>query len=426
MKKFTSTFNKKGISLLIFLLVSIFANLVPTKVSAQSFCANELVLWTEDFGTGTNSSNSPNVFNLRYRPIGPLSRDGSYRIINWSDQNVGWHKAPDHTPGDIDGKMLVVNGENETFFRKVITRNLGYPAGFYALSFFIMNVQIPGTCAPNPILPSITIRAEYRDANNNWVELINSPVTTAAFPQTASPTWVQAGGVFTLPTTGSFVVTRIRFYLSDGTGNGCGNDFALDDLKFSTCPTGGPLPVQFLNISARQKGSGVAIDWATASEFNNKYFDVERSTDAGTSWSVVSTVNSKGNSNNTINYVGYDAKPVPGINYYRIRQVDFDGNSKYSNTATFKLNIVKTEVSVLANPFYSNITVDFLSTKNQVVSGRLFDMTGKLILSQSINISKGSSRKIINEVNSLTRGMYVLQLIDQNGEIIFHDKLLKQ
>ena len=411
---------------MMFLVALLAFNLIPNQVVAQAYCANELVFWNEDFGTGTNSTSHPNVINLTYQADNLLTNDGVYRVIHNTGQNNGWHKSLDHTPGDINGKALIVNGKTENFFRKGVTRNLGYAAGFYAVSFFVMNVHLPGTCAPNPILPAITIRAEYRDANNNWIPLINSPVTTAPLPQTATPTWVQAGGVFTLPTTGTFVVTRIRFILSDTNVNGCGNDFAIDDIKFSTCPTGGPLPVEFLNVTARQKGSGVAIDWSTASEINNKYFDVERSTDAGINWSVITTTPSKGNGGSTKNYAGYDPRPVPGVNYYRIKQVDFDGTSKYSVTVIFKLNIVQTDVSVLANPFNTNITVDFLSTKNQAVSSRLFDMAGRQILSTQLNISKGSSRKIIEGVSSLNRGIYILHIVDENGVIIYNDKLIKQ
>ena len=425
MKKITQ-FNARSIQLCLFIASFFVFNLISTRSSAQAFCTSELVFWNEDFGTGVTSSSNSNVLNLTYQASGLLANDGVYQVINYSDQNIGWHKSIDHTPGDVDGKMLLINGKTERFYRKGITRNLGYPAGFYSVSFFIMNVQVPGTCAPAPILPAITIKAEYRDANNNWVELINSPKTTNPLPQTASPTWVQAGGIFTLPTTGSFLVKRIRFILSDGTVNGCGNDFAIDDLKFASCPTGGPLPVQFLNVTARQKGTGVAIDWATASEFNNKYFEVEKSIDGGLSWSVINTTPSKGNGSVTKSYNSYDAKPVSGLNYYRIRQVDNDGLSKYSTTVVYKLNIVHTTVSVLANPFNTNIIVDFLSTHNQVVNGRLIDMAGKLILSQQITITKGSFRKIMEGVSQLNRGMYILQITDADGVIIYNDKLIKQ
>lgn len=425
MKKFT-LINVRAIHIC-FVLASLLAlNLISNKLTAQAFCTSELVFWNEDFGTGTNSSSNANVRNLTYQPNGAFGNEGTYRVINNTQQLPEWHNSEDHTAGDINGKMIVINGENGIFYRKGVTRTLGYPAGFYSISFFLMNLNTPGTCAPNPLLPKITIKAEYRNANNNWIELTNSPVTTSTIPQTANPVWLQIGAVFTLPTTGSFLVNRIRFTLSSETAGGCGNDFAIDDLKFASCPTGGPLPVKFLNVTARQKGSGVAIDWATASEFNNKYFEVEKSIDGGLNWAVINTTPSKGNGSVTKSYNSYDAKPVSGLNYYRIRQVDNDGASKYSSTVVFKLNIDKTTVSVLANPFNTNIIVDFLSTHNQAVNSRLIDMNGKLILSQQFNIAKGSFRKIIEGVSQLNRGLYILQIIDKDGIILYNDKLIKQ
>jgi hypothetical protein len=403
-------------------------NLISGKVSAQAqvFCNNEFVIWTEDFGiNGSIPSDNPNVINSVYQANGPLSSSGTYRLRNWSDQNVGWHKFPDHTPDDFEGKMAIFNAKAGNFYRKGVTRSLGYPAGFYAVSFWVLNVDIPGTC-PNPLLPELSIKAEYRDVNNNWVELGNSPATLLPVPETAVPAWVQVGGVFTLPPTGAFLVKRIRFTLSDNTLGGCGNDFAIDDLKLSTCPSGGPAPVSFLGITAKQKGSGVLINWATASEVNNRSFDVERSIDGGQTWNVIASVAGSGNSSTKKEYAAYDAKPAAGVNYYRIRQVDFDGASKYSLTALYNLKIVGTEVSVLANPFKNNITIDFLSTHSQSVNCTLVEITGKQVMSQQLTIAKGSSRKVIDATDKLNRGVYILHITGENGEILLNEKLVKQ
>jgi len=411
----------------LFLGIFLLTALLQGNASAQVFCNNEIVYWSQDFGTGVNPSSNNNVTNLlTYQPTGDLETEGVYRVANSTHQKIEWHDAPDHTPGDVNGKMLVINGEDGTFFRRTVIRAAGYPAGFYSSSLFLMNVNTPGTCAPNPTLPAITFKIEYRNANNDWIELDNSPVTSGLVPQSATPTWMQLGGVFTLPTTGTFVVTRLRISLSDATPGSCGNDYAIDDIKLASCPEGGPVPVRFLSVTARQQGSGAAINWATGSESNNKYFDVERSTDNGINWSIVSTVQSVGNSSTTKNYGAYDAKPAAGANYYRIKQVDNDGTAKFSITVLYNLKITGTEISVLANPFKNNITVDFLSTKSQVLSYRLIEMSGKQVLAQQLNITKGSSRKVIDGVGKLNRGMYILQITDENGAILYNNKLIKE
>ena len=407
------------------LLLTTMLGLASLNLNAQNFCANEKVIFTENFGSGTTPTNSPDVDvtgGLIFQPSGELS-DGFYRIINNTQQRIEWHNAPDHTPASVNGKMLVANGAAETFYQKEITNLPGnFTPGSYSASLYLMNTNTPGTCAPDPLLPTITFIVEYNTAasgTTGWVQL--QSVTAASVPQSPTPTWLQLGGVFVLPVNAA----RIRLTLSDGTVSGCGNDFAIDDIKFATCPSGGPLPVEFLNISATAKGSGVSVNWSTASETNNKYFIVEKSTD-GSSWSILNTVYTNGNSNTVKNYNSYDARPIGGYNYYRVKQVDTDGEFKYSVTVKVKINIDRTSVTVLANPFINNITVDFLSNSNSTVNVRLVDVTGRQVAAQKWTISRGSSRKRMENVASLSKGMYIITVTDENGNLVYNNKLIKQ
>lgn len=389
---------------------------------SQNFCANELVIFSEDFGNGTTASSHPDVVNLLYSASGSLA-DNFYRSINNTKQKPEWHSAPNHTPTGINGKMLVINGSPDTFYVRTITNAANaFLPGTYSSSLFLMNVNTPGTCGPTALLPKITFGIEYNvsaTGSTGWVSL--QSVTSAFIPQSAVPTWVQLGGVFTLPVPAQ----RIRLTLMDEVGNGCGNDFAIDDIKFATCPQGGPLPVDFLNLTATQKGAGVSVNWSTASESNNKYFDVEKSTD-GSTWTTLSSLNGAGNSSTVKSYAAYDAKPVAGFNYYRIKQVDTDQRFKYSTVAKVKINIEKTGISVLTNPFVNNITVDFLSNNNQIVSVRLSDVSGKIISTEKWKLVRGSSRLSLNNVSNLQKGMYIFSVTDDNGAVIYNDKLIKQ
>lgn len=407
-------------------LFTFFAVIFSNNANAQAFCNNELVLWSENFGTGLTPSSDPNITSLSYQETGILTQEGTYRIVNVADQNPNWFKTPDHTPGDVDGKMIVANGKAGDIYVKENIRPNGYPAGFYSVHFFIMNINYSGNCGANPTLPVVSIIAEYLDANNNWIALNNSPVTSAPLPETTDPTWIQLGGIFALPTTGNFIVTNIRFTIKDvSTPGWCGNDFAIDDIKLATCSDGGPLPVSFINIAAKKKGSGVNISWSTIYEVNNDFFEVERSNDGGLTWITVVKTRGSGTSSTTKNYTVYDAKPAAGTNYYRVRQVDLDGTSRYSTTVAYKLTIVGTDISVLANPFNAGINIDILSHSNQVLNCRLFDNSGKLVINQQLNIPRGSSRKMI-ETGNLSRGIYILQVTDQKGQVIFNEKLIKQ
>lgn len=408
-----------SIAVLLFTVLSI--AFTSTSVSAQVYCANETIIWAENFGTGTASTSSVDVININYKENGTLN-DGDYRVINNTRQRPEWHNAPDHTTGDVDGKMLVVNGSGEIFYNKLITNGVtGFLPGNYSASMFLMNLNTPGTCGASALLPTITFKVEYSTTDTGTFFTDAQTVTVNAVTQNANPTWIQLGGMFSIPQ----VARRIRLSISNGTTGGCGNDYAVDDVQFATCPAGAPLPVDFLNITATQKGGAVAINWSTASESNNNYFDVEKSID-GSNFTTINTVKGAGNSSTVNNYGSYDAKPVASYNYYRIRQVDFDGKFKFSDVVKVKINFDKTGVSVLANPFVNNITVDFVSPANQRLNVRLTDISGKMIATETWTIAKGSSRVVFSKVNKLQNGMYIFTVTDDNGAVIYNNKLVKQ
>lgn len=96
-------------------------------------------------------------------------------------------------------------------------------------------------------------------------------------------------------------------------------------------PAPAPLPVKLVSFTATTQGSAaVRLEWATASELNSAYFEVERSTD-GISFSSLRQVLAAGTSFVTHTYAYVDASPQPGqLHYYRLRQVDRDGPASYS------------------------------------------------------------------------------------------------
>lgn len=412
-----------SISSLLFLLLMI----ASSAVTAQITCTNATTVWLEDFGTGTTATSSPDVLTtgLFYQASGSLSSEGSYRVINNTQQKPEWQKSPDHT-GNADGKMLVVNGQAETFYQHTVTDTHGFPSGDYTVSLFIMNVDTAGICAPNPLLPVITFSVEYLSENNTWIPLSGSPYTASATQQTSSPTWENIGSKFTLPPTGAFFPTQIRITLSDGTVGGCGNDFAMDDINFSLCPAGGPAPVTLIAFSARHKGDGVSIDWTTSQELNNNYFQVERNSDGSSKWSVIATVIGAGNSQVVRNYNSYDATPLSGVNYYRLKQVDNDGKFTYSNTVAVKMDLQRMGVTVLTNPFYNTLSVNFESSTSQMVTARLVDITGKQLAVERWSLENGSTRKEFSSISGLQHGMYILSILNKNGEILFNGKVVKQ
>ncbi len=420
-KKFTFFTRTFMLACSFLLAASFFATTI-----AQVACPNSLNLFTEDFGIGTSVDQSSDIIpgSLTYQHKEPLINDGFYQISYKSYQNFGWHKSSDHT-GNMNGKMLVANGQAGMFYRHTVSRSAGFLPGDFSASLYAMNLSLEATCA-SPLLPTFTYMFEYLDAANNWEPLSGSPYTAAPLPETATPTWVSQGAIFTLPATGSFLVTTLRLTIGDETGAGCGNDFAIDDINISQCPEGAVTPVTFLKIGARQRGSGVAIDFSTSQELNSDHFEIEKSADGSSGWISVSSLKGMGNSSVVRSYSAYDAKPFYGINFYRVKQFDKDGKFKYSTTVNVKINASKTGVTVLANPFQNNLTVDFLSSKDEVINARLVDISGKQVAKESWTINAGSTRKDFSNVSGLQQGMYILSVSNASGEILYNGKVLKQ
>ena len=91
-----------------------------------------------------------------------------------------------------------------------------------------------------------------------------------------------------------------------------------------------PLPVEFAELMGSRNADGVHLTWTTATEQNNDYFVIERSSDA-TVWTAFDLIDGVGNSTSTTYYSTTDRNPHEGVNYYRVKQFDFDGTSSISD-----------------------------------------------------------------------------------------------
>jgi hypothetical protein len=94
-----------------------------------------------------------------------------------------------------------------------------------------------------------------------------------------------------------------------------------------------PLPVELVSFSAAPAPTGTALTWATASELNSAYFEVERSSD-GARFAALGQVAGAGTSVQAHRYAYLDAPAPAGLSYYRLRQVDLNGSAHFSPVVT--------------------------------------------------------------------------------------------
>jgi len=186
---------------------------------------------------------------------------------------------------------------------------------------------------------------------------------------------------------------------------------AIDDfsMTWSFEAVSGPtiLPVELVNFTATQKHNAVQLNWATASEKDNKQFIVERSQN-GKEFTSIATVNGKGTSTIHSNYSFTDAEPPAGVSYYRLKQVDLDGTFVYSKTVTIKVQQLQKAI------LYPTITSDNLyldvAEPNQSVS--VYDVTGKQVYQDMISNNRNHSLN----VGHFKAGNYSLLLFNSKGE----------
>ncbi len=178
-----------------------------------------------------------------------------------------------------------------------------------------------------------------------------------------------------------------------------------------------PLPVLFSSFSVSKKGiCGAVLEWETAMEKNNDYFDVERSAD-GSKFSSIGKVKSAGNGVDVHRYTFTDENPVQGHNIYRIRQVDFDKKSTTSEVKSVQLDCLVDGISVFPNPTSGVAYIKGLVDKGTV---KVFNAVGQLVLEKELQ----NSVEGIN-MTSLADGIYQIQVM--NGDkAIFNTKLIKK
>ncbi len=181
------------------------------------------------------------------------------------------------------------------------------------------------------------------------------------------------------------------------------------------------LPIELGNFSAKSIFKNVLINWNTLSEHNNAYFLIERSIN-GKDFELVEKIIGAGNSNQPKNYQILDVNPRRGINYYRLKQVDFDGAFTYSKIVSAVVISGDSEgLSVYPNPVKDNLTISF-TTENPNLKLSLFDTKGVEVF-KSLGKLQTVNGSLNLELPKLNLGLYILQ-IDDNGKI-FKQRLIK-
>jgi hypothetical protein len=179
------------------------------------------------------------------------------------------------------------------------------------------------------------------------------------------------------------------------------------------------LPVSISDLKATTNNKDVLVSWNTASESNNRGFEIQRSNN-GTDWYAINFVNGAGESNSIKNYSYTDKGLAPGTYYYRLKQTDFDGKSKNSEVVTATVS-GKGNITLFQNtpnPFSSSTTIRFDLPVAQKIKLSVFDMTGREIKVLADNMSEAGSHLVTLDAAILVRQPYLVRLQTESGVLV--------
>ncbi len=172
---------------------------------------------------------------------------------------------------------------------------------------------------------------------------------------------------------------------------------------------GGHLPVEWANFNLKQEGLFARLNWTVFSESNNTGFHIERSGD-GLLFENIGFVSGAGTSNSVKTYSFTDYSPLSGNAYYRLRQVDADGQSSYSEIRVLHFSA---GLSITLYPNPADHQLHIISTKEEGIM-EILDTNGRVVAKAFIPKNTGA----VVDVGSLKTGIYVYRLGSKSGTFI--------
>ena len=243
----------------------------------------------------------------------------------------------------------------------------------------------------------------------------------AADPDGADNIWFTTDDGLTL-TTGSPAINS---------GNNAANSSTHDAANYiriqggtidlGAYETGGLLPVELIYFKGESTTEGSLLTWQTATEENNEGFEIQHSTN-GHDWEKIGFVLGNGTTQETKNYQFIDQNPKSGINYYRLKQMDFDEQFEYSNTINITIQHPdsyrenNSTISIFPNPVRDELNI--IGGQGQAT---IYNLLGQPVKQFTINTEQST----IN-VTDLPSGQYILHIQSREiGRTIATQRFLK-
>lgn len=362
------------------------------------------------------------------RPAGCQADAGSYEI-QVADDPASYSIKKDTICGNsfINADTLITSSQfivDTLYFKNnIYTDTLQMPVQITTATRIYVKFVTTSNCAlldtltvtPFPIIDSIT--GGHIVAVNNILPLQSAtPGGTWASSDTNIAT-VSQTGVVTGVNTGE---AEISYTLSADTCTSSANK-TVTVIAF-------PLPLTLISFTANRQSGLDNLSWVTAQEIDLSHFEIE-SSDDDQIFSTIGRVQALGNTSSQQTY-SYSNASANALIFYRLKMVDLDGHFRYSPVIRLSgnLSLPGTTCVLLISaspvPFSDKLTLNLSSCKRQQIQFVISDMAGRKLRQQTVSVQRGTGTYLLNNLNNLSAGVYLLKGIGSDGEV-FTQKLSK-
>ena len=172
-----------------------------------------------------------------------------------------------------------------------------------------------------------------------------------------------------------------------------------------------PLPVELTAFNAEMISNYVELNWETASELNNRGFEIERSVEKNR-WDIIGFVEGNSTTSESNRYYFIDNLPLEGKNYYRLKQIDMDGTFSYSSVV--EVEYIPAYKYALQqnypNPFNPSTNINYSLASDEYISLKVYDMLGREVRSLVDEYQSKGTYKVVFDSQNLPSGFYIYKL----------------
>ena len=279
----------------------------------------------------------------------------------------------------------------------------------------VKNFSYPGTALIDDFSAYQTTLVKP-DAYNSFIIDVNATgeITVTMNGFVCPISYTDGLSVLTSPTP----VPRYAYFTTGFTG------FKLRNLKVDKSGTikeyfTTALPINLLSFNAFKKAEGNILNWETASEINNSHFLVLRSSD-NLNYKEIAKVT--GN-NQASKYQHLDKQPLNGSNYYKLVQVDFNGNTDDLGVKVLDFDLKLNNAMVIyPNPAVDKVNININRKFDSATTVKILDLSGKVLQKATIQSQNQPFNYVLNFNNSIKSGIYILNV--SSGDYKQSEKLI--